>query len=498
MGEYDTLRTKNADKLAKLNLPGGDFPLLKAVVWDAKYPRNIDGLVSFTPIVAPTVIDDAHGTYCAEVMQTIYPGEIEFYAFAGSSKLEQAIDFCIENGIRLINASMHFIKSDVAEAQLKRYAEWGGIICCAAGNNEGQAVNYPASSPYTLAVSATNYEDNDGEEIDVTADSYWVVKYSNGMYDSFNGTSCSTPVVSACVGIIQAFRPEWYLNDVIDFLDTNSVDGEEEYERIFSFPDGFGKVEDEVNIKQRLCDPRNYRKGRRGSGKVEYIVIHYDGNDGATDEGNGNYFANNDTGDTSAHRFIDEDSMTISVPDDCCAFHCGATTYKHPYCRNDNSIGIEMCSDKDANGNYIITEATVSNTVEATKELMGEYGLGLDAVLRHFDVTGKNCPAPWVTNKSLWDDFKARLVETEIESEDDEEMVRYAKLADIPDQWGFRDTIEILMNAGVINGDGSDASGNDDVIDLSHDQVRSLIFEYRGGAFDRALIAKGLDPAVNE
>ena len=106
-------------------------------------------------------------------------------------------------------------------------------------------------------------------------------------------------------------------------------------------------------LKYNLCDPRNYRSPRRGF--IEYLVFHYDGNVGATDENNGEYFANNDTGDTSAGYFVDEDSTTQSVPDNACAFHCGAATYVHPYCRNDNSIGIEMCSDKDADGNYIIT-----------------------------------------------------------------------------------------------------------------------------------------------
>jgi N-acetylmuramoyl-L-alanine amidase len=163
-------------------------------------------------------------------------------------------------------------------------------------------------------------------------------------------------------------------------------------------------------IKQNLCDQRNYRKTRRGNGKIEYIVIHYTGNVGDTDEGNANYFAGRDTGDTSAHYFVDEDSVTQSVPDNSCAFHCGGTTYKHPKCRNDNSIGIEMCSDKDANGKFIITGKTVNNTVELTKMKMKQYGLELDKVLRHFDITGKKCPEPWVRDENQWNDFKARLI----------------------------------------------------------------------------------------
>jgi hypothetical protein len=79
-------------------------------------------------------------------------------------------------------------------------------------------------------------------------------------------------------------------------------------------------------------------------------------------------------------------------------------------------------------------------------------------------------------------------------NEEDDNMVRYQRLGDIPDM--FRGTIEILMKAKIINGDGSDPIGNNDVIDLSHDQVRNLIFEYRGGAFDKKLIKEGLKPAV--
>lgn len=250
-----------------------------------------------------------------------------------------------------------------------------------------------------------------------------------------------------------------------------------------------------MNIKQNLCYAGNYRAYRRDS--IKYLVWHYDGNDGATDEGNGKYFADNDTGDTSAHYFVDEDSMTNSVPDGACAFHCGGKTYKHPECRNDNSIGIELCSDKDENGEYIITEATVQNAVELGRHLMKLYNIDIDHNLRHFDVTGKNCPAPWVKHPELWEDFKSRLTETgnKQESEDDD-MKRYEKLKDIPNDFGFRDVIETLMEAKIINGDGSDKAGNNDAIDLSHDQVRSLVFEYRGGAFDRKLIAEGMAPAV--
>jgi len=250
-----------------------------------------------------------------------------------------------------------------------------------------------------------------------------------------------------------------------------------------------------MEIKQNLCDLRNYRSYRKDN--IKYIVLHYTGNIADTDEGNGNYFANNDTSDTSAHYFIDEDSITQSVPNEFCAFHCGGVTYKHWECRNDNSIGIEMCSDKNSNGDYIITDTTVNNAVELTKYLMDKYNIGINNILRHFDVCSKNCPEPWVRNENLWIAFKNRLIETD-NSEEENDMIRYNKLSDIPNEWKFKDIIEILMNARIINGDGSDQLGNDDVIDLSHDQVRSLIFQYRGGAFDRKLIKEGFEPAVSD
>jgi len=80
---------------------------------------------------------------------------------------------------------------------------------------------------------------------------------------------------------------------------------------------------------------------------------------------------------------------------------------------------------------------------------------------------------------------------------EEDDTVRYKTLNDIPNDYGLRDVVNILMDAQIIKGDGSDPDGNNDVIDLSHDQVRSLVFEYRGGAFDRKLIAMGMTPAVD-
>lgn len=80
--------------------------------------------------------------------------------------------------------------------------------------------------------------------------------------------------------------------------------------------------------------------------------------------------------------------------------------------------------------------------------------------------------------------------------EEEEDMIRYERLADIPAD--FRPTIKKLMDAQIIVGSRLDLENYTSVIDLSHDQVRSLVFEYRGGAFDRKLKAMHLTPAVED
>lgn len=53
-----------------------------------------------------------------------------------------------------------------------------------------------------------------------------------------------------------------------------------------------------------------------------------------------------------------------------------------------------------------------------------------------------------------------------------------------------------LSKAAYEKFDGSDAAGNGDIINLTHEQVRTLVFIYRGGRFDRKLQAVGKETAV--
>lgn len=195
-----------------------------------------------------------------------------------------------------------------------------------------------------------------------------------------------------------------------------------------------------INFKQ--CNVDNFKKctGR----DIEYIVIHYTGNKGDSAKNNADYFARESI-KTSAHYFVDENEIWQSVHDADIAWHCGAKNYKHKDCRNSNSIGVEMCLiDKDGN----LRHESIRNAVGLVVELMKKYRIKRENILRHFDVTGKNCPEPMTTNNKLWYDFKKKL-------EDIQDMKVYKYIPELP-EWA-RDTFTRLYKAGVIRADKNGA-----------------------------------------
>lgn len=111
-----------------------------------------------------------------------------------------------------------------------------------------------------------------------------------------------------------------------------------------------------------------------------------------------------------AHYFVDNDCVYQSVDDNIIAWHCQSPGMALKCaCRNANSIGVEMC----CSGGYDVSEKTVANTIKVVKYLMNKYNIPSTNVIRHYDVCGKNCPAPFVKNGSRWNDFKSKLVEGE-------------------------------------------------------------------------------------
>jgi N-acetylmuramoyl-L-alanine amidase CwlA len=150
----------------------------------------------------------------------------------------------------------------------------------------------------------------------------------------------------------------------------------------------------------------NDNLNNNASRNVGYVVMHYTGNSKDTAKANANYFSGAGR-NASAHFFVDDSEIYQSVELRDTAWHCGAKTYYHNACRNANSIGIEMCCTA---GNYKISDKTKKNAAYLCAFLCKTLGItagGVDTyVLRHYDVTHKNCPAQMVDNAGEWTEFK--------------------------------------------------------------------------------------------
>lgn len=168
--------------------------------------------------------------------------------------------------------------------------------------------------------------------------------------------------------------------------------------------------------KTLIANRKNYGS-KRSTSAIKYLVYHYTANDGDTDEANAKYFHNNVV-KASAHRFVDDDSVTISVPDNYTAYHCGGGLQGkngHKFfeiCTNTNSMGIEMC-DTIRNGKYEVSPKTRANAIAEGRKIVKKYNIPKSCVIRHYDVTGKNCPAYFVKDEEAWIKFRNEIFETE-------------------------------------------------------------------------------------
>ena len=144
---------------------------------------------------------------------------------------------------------------------------------------------------------------------------------------------------------------------------------------------------------------------------VDGIIMHWTGNKGATDEGHQDFFDGSDGGGSryaGAHLFIDKDSSTLIIPLDEVAYHANdkpnriAKLGKNA---NFTTIGVELCVEKDGT----IHPKTIDRAVQDVAKLCKMFKLTASDIYRHYDVTHKNCPAPWVANPSAFTMFKVRV-----------------------------------------------------------------------------------------
>lgn len=251
-----------------------------------------------------------------------------------------------------------------------------------------------------------------------------------------------------------------------------------------------------VTIQKKLT-PYNF--ALMNSKRNQYIVIHYVGGV-STAKNNVDYYARTKL-QASAHYFVDEISIWQSVADKDRAWHCGGGLQGrngHKFyglCTNSNSIGIEMCCKKTASGEWCFEPETVKNTVDLVKMLMKKHNIPIDRVIRHYDVTGKTCPAPYI-DESKWQEFKTMITESgdlnmtqyeelkglintlvkQVEMLTKSREKVYNNIKEIP-EWG-RPTMQKLVNKGLYTGSGENA------LNLPENLLRTLVINDRAGLYD--------------
>lgn len=162
-------------------------------------------------------------------------------------------------------------------------------------------------------------------------------------------------------------------------------------------------IDQQPELDVELLTINEYSRPAMALEQVNGIVIHYTANPGTTAIQNRSYFENlAETHETkaSSHFVIGlEGEIVQCIP-------CNEISYASND-RNFDTISIECCIEDETgkfNGN------TYDSLVKLTTWLMGRYELSSEDVIRHYDVTGKNCPKYYVEHEDAWDEFKEDLL----------------------------------------------------------------------------------------
>ncbi len=186
-------------------------------------PNYVGGYNAIKPELAPTD-EHGHGTHVAGTIAAIkddkgvvgvapkaaiYGVKVLDGSGGGSySTIIAGIEWCVDNGINVINMSLGGRSSiDSFHKAVKIAVEKGITVVCAAGNDSG-AVNYPAKYAETLGISASTSSDaiayfsSRGPEVDFVAPGYNVYStYKGGAYKSMSGTSMACPHVAGLAAL---------------------------------------------------------------------------------------------------------------------------------------------------------------------------------------------------------------------------------------------------------------------------------------------------------
>lgn len=167
---------------------------------------------------------------------------------------------------------------------------------------------------------------------------------------------------------------------------------------------------------------------RNSCERIEWIVVHYTGM--ITTQGDpdtASWAIARSKRAASTHYLVgdrgDRSDILQLLPVEYAAYHVGAKDDgKLIPCYNGNSIGVDLCeckldcsSSSVSCNDWYFTLETLANGARLIAYLAQEYNIPTDHIVRHYDVTHKRCPRPFVgtdinaytgqTHDSAWREF---------------------------------------------------------------------------------------------
>ena len=157
-------------------------------------------------------------------------------------------------------------------------------------------------------------------------------------------------------------------------------------------------------INVELLTPNEWSRPQIALEQIDGIVVHYTANPGSTAQQNHDYFEglkDSQSTKASSHFIIGLDGEVIQcIPSSEWAYASND--------RNRDTLSIECCHP-DESGQF--TDATYQSLVQLTGWLCHRFDLSAEDVIRHYDVTGKNCPKYFVEHEDAWVQFRQDVQE---------------------------------------------------------------------------------------
>lgn len=158
--------------------------------------------------------------------------------------------------------------------------------------------------------------------------------------------------------------------------------------------ENLAKIEIPEWIDQQIIDVDEVSRNGKSLDKVKDIVIHYVGNPGSTAQQNHDFYTN-ESSSVSSHFIVGLEGEIIQ----CIPLNemSAASNW-----RNGDTISIEVCHP-DNTGKF--NKKTYNSLVKLTAWLEECCDLNEGHIIRHYDITGKECPRYFVRHEDKWMEF---------------------------------------------------------------------------------------------